>query len=400
MFFEWDPSRRPREVARAHGFSARRGPAHRALRLRRHRRRLHLDPPLAEVAQVRLHARVGQPLARDPQRPADARRGDRACCASRGDETPHEDIERFCDYAGITTERFFEIAERFRNPDVWTRRDGTWVIEDFLDPRLGLALRPECAGSPATPGRRAARRRARSSATLRADAPPRARPPARTSASRRPTAGTRRPAAHAAERSSTSTPRSNQPFHAGRRWLAFNGELYNYVEVRDELEARAPSSAPSPTPRCCATALDRDGWDGARPLRGHVGVRGLRRAHRRARRSRRDRFGEKPLYLLPRRRRPLLRLRGRSSSSSLLGRSPARSTTRHLQRYLVNGYKALYKTRRHVLRGARGAAAGRAGSSVGPARRGARRAATGAAAAPRGDGDDATRRRSRARASG
>ena len=35
----------------------------------------------------------------------------------------------------------------------------------------------------------------------------------------------------------------------------------------------------------------------------------------------------------------------------------ARSTTRHLQRYLVNGYKALYKTARDVLRGPRGAAA-------------------------------------------
>ena len=35
----------------------------------------------------------------------------------------------------------------------------------------------------------------------------------------------------------------------------------------------------------------------------------------------------------------------------------ARSNQRHLQRYLVNGYKALYKTRRDVLRGARGAAA-------------------------------------------
>ena len=43
-------------------------------------------------------------------------------------------------WAGITEERFFEIAETFRDPDVWTRRDGTWVIDDFLDPRLALEL--------------------------------------------------------------------------------------------------------------------------------------------------------------------------------------------------------------------------------------------------------------------
>ena len=50
----------------------------------------------------------------------------------RQDETPHADITAFCRWAGITEDRFFEIAETFRNPDVWTRRDGAWVIDDFL----------------------------------------------------------------------------------------------------------------------------------------------------------------------------------------------------------------------------------------------------------------------------
>lgn len=53
---------------------------------------------------------------------------------ARGDETPHADIEAFCRWVGITKERFFELAEGFRNRDVWTKRDGTWVIEDFLVP--------------------------------------------------------------------------------------------------------------------------------------------------------------------------------------------------------------------------------------------------------------------------
>src|SRR5262249_4809099 len=39
----------------------------------------------------------------------------------RGDETPHADIEKFCAWLGITTEHFFEIAERFRNHDIWQR---------------------------------------------------------------------------------------------------------------------------------------------------------------------------------------------------------------------------------------------------------------------------------------
>jgi N-acetyl sugar amidotransferase len=52
----------------------------------------------------------------------------------RGDETPHDDIKAFCDYVGISSEYFFEVAERFRNHDIWSRRDGVWVIDDFLVP--------------------------------------------------------------------------------------------------------------------------------------------------------------------------------------------------------------------------------------------------------------------------
>ena len=59
----------PRSRLRARVSPARRGAEDRLLRLRRHRRRLHLDPSLVEVVQVRLHAAVRQPVARDPQRP-------------------------------------------------------------------------------------------------------------------------------------------------------------------------------------------------------------------------------------------------------------------------------------------------------------------------------------------
>jgi hypothetical protein len=45
-----------------------------------------------------------------------------------------EDIRELSDYLGIDPDRFFEIAEGFRNPEVWTRRNGTWEIEDFLIP--------------------------------------------------------------------------------------------------------------------------------------------------------------------------------------------------------------------------------------------------------------------------
>ena len=52
--------------------------------------------------------------------------------AERGEQTPHEDIRRFCDYLGMSPGEFHQVEERFRNPAIWTRRGGRWVIEDFL----------------------------------------------------------------------------------------------------------------------------------------------------------------------------------------------------------------------------------------------------------------------------
>jgi hypothetical protein len=50
-----------------------------------------------------------------------------------GDATPQADIDRFCAFAGLSRERFFAIAETFRNPAVWQRRsDGAWHIPGFI----------------------------------------------------------------------------------------------------------------------------------------------------------------------------------------------------------------------------------------------------------------------------
>jgi N-acetyl sugar amidotransferase len=53
----------------------------------------------------------------------------------RGDETPRADIAKFCRFSGIGEERFFAVAERFRNGAIWRRRaDGVWWMPDFLIP--------------------------------------------------------------------------------------------------------------------------------------------------------------------------------------------------------------------------------------------------------------------------
>lgn len=51
-----------------------------------------------------------------------------------GDETPYEAIDAFCKYVEITEKDFFEIAETYRNPDIWTKKNGIWIVENFILP--------------------------------------------------------------------------------------------------------------------------------------------------------------------------------------------------------------------------------------------------------------------------
>lgn len=51
-----------------------------------------------------------------------------------GPQVPTEDIDRLCKFLQISQGHFWEIAESFRNRDVWRRKNGKWVIDDFLIP--------------------------------------------------------------------------------------------------------------------------------------------------------------------------------------------------------------------------------------------------------------------------
>lgn len=136
-------------------------------------------------------------------------------------------------------------------------------------------------------------------------------------------------------------PRANQPFQAGPKWLCYNGELYNYVEVRAELERRGQHFRTSSDTEVLAAALAQDGWDALDRCEGMwafaaydeaEGVLGLCR----------DRFGEKPLYLHRDGDDFYFASEAKFIFEMLGRRLPI--NYRHLRRYLVNGYKSLYKT--------------------------------------------------------
>ena len=50
-----------------------------------------------------------------------------------GDETPHEDIDKFCAFVRISKSEFFQIAETFRNKNIWKKdENGVWYLPKFL----------------------------------------------------------------------------------------------------------------------------------------------------------------------------------------------------------------------------------------------------------------------------
>jgi N-acetyl sugar amidotransferase len=50
----------------------------------------------------------------------------------KGDRKPVEDIQKFCRFLDISCEHFDEICEKFRNTNIWKKKNDKWVIEDFL----------------------------------------------------------------------------------------------------------------------------------------------------------------------------------------------------------------------------------------------------------------------------
>ena len=56
-------------------------------------------------------------------------------------------------------------------------------------------------------------------------------------------------------------PRANQPFNLGADWIVFNGEMYNYVERRAELEAAGRRFRTRSDTEVLLAALQVHGWD-------------------------------------------------------------------------------------------------------------------------------------------
>lgn len=137
-------------------------------------------------------------------------------------------------------------------------------------------------------------------------------------------------------------PRANQPYRCGPGVLSYNGEIYNYLELRAALERDGTRFTTQSDMEVLAQVLAQKGGEALARCEGMWAIAWFDTASETLLLSR-DRFGEKPLYLhrdgdavyFGSEVKFLFALMGR--------RLPANAD--HLKRYLVNGYKALYKTR-------------------------------------------------------
>lgn len=130
MYFEWDPQETYR-VAAEHGFRAAERPRTGTWAY------ADIDDDFISIHHwLKWHkfgfTRVWDNLSVEIRNGRVSREDAVAVIAELGDQTPLQDISRFCRWTGIQEERFFAIAETFRNPAVWTRANGHWKIDDFL----------------------------------------------------------------------------------------------------------------------------------------------------------------------------------------------------------------------------------------------------------------------------
>ena len=134
--------------------------------------------------------------------------------------------------------------------------------------------------------------------------------------------------------------RSNQPFTIDEYTLVFNGEIYNYIEIREELKKKGHGFVTNSDTEVLLKAYIEYGEDCVKYFEG-MWAFAIWNAKQGKLFLSRDRFAEKPLYMLK-------TIDGVyfGSEVKFIGKLYNKALTinqNHLLRYLCLGYKSLYK---------------------------------------------------------
>jgi asparagine synthase (glutamine-hydrolysing) len=150
--------------------------------------------------------------------------------------------------------------------------------------------------------------------------------------------------------------RANQPFVQSGCALCFNGELYNYIEVRDRLKRQGQSFATTSDTEVLHQSLVSVGESVLDECEGMWAFVFYQESDGSLMLCR-DRFGEKPLYLYEN-ADGLYFASTPKALFALLGKNLPVNTTQ-VMRFLVNGYKFLYKSGETFFEGLRELPAGK-----------------------------------------
>ncbi len=137
--------------------------------------------------------------------------------------------------------------------------------------------------------------------------------------------------------------RANQPFAADGCVLSFNGEIFNFVELRRELEALGHKFATQSDTEVIIKAYRHFG-DGFVDRMEGMWAFALVDERKQVLILSRDRFGEKPLYYAE--WGGVLYFASEAKALAALANRIPSPDHEQVRRYLVNGYKALYKSPR------------------------------------------------------
>jgi asparagine synthase (glutamine-hydrolysing) len=136
--------------------------------------------------------------------------------------------------------------------------------------------------------------------------------------------------------------RSSQPFKLGNKWMVYNGEVYNYLELRADLARAGVSFRTTSDTEVLLAAIQELGAPAAFDRAEGMWACAVYDEASGQLLLSRDRFGEKPLYYYRDQGGGFYFGSEVKFIVSLLGR-PLPVDRDHLKRYMVNGYKALYK---------------------------------------------------------
>ncbi|MBI4974970.1 MAG: asparagine synthase (glutamine-hydrolyzing), partial [Candidatus Omnitrophica bacterium] len=142
--------------------------------------------------------------------------------------------------------------------------------------------------------------------------------------------------------------RSNQPFTIGDYTIVYNGEIYNYVELKKELKKRGVNFRTTSDVEVLLQYYIMFGEECVKDFEGMWSFVIYDKRNKKLFLSR-DRFAEKPIYIL--RMKDGIFFGSEVKFIRSLSREHLVVNMDHLFRYLVNGYKSIYKTKETFFKG-------------------------------------------------